>query len=147
MTQTICVLDKIYYRTIRSKVFHLNKDLYRKCKMIKSHSSSCRRGRLYISFKRALKFIKMTFVERVREKIDTTFGRGIRYPISKFNRDLDTIVKHQNKRMIDYEPNNEAHKIVSDTFLRELDEQFEKMENERLANIIRKNRYPAFRNK
>lgn len=114
--------------------------------MIKSHSSSCRRGRPDISLRRALKFIKMTFVEKIRAKIDIAFGKGVRYPMSKFNRDLEAIVKHQNKRMIDYDPNG-AHKIVSDTFLRELDEQFERMENERRANIYRQNRYATVKTK
>lgn len=66
----------------------------------------------------------MAIIRKLREKLEITFGKGIRYPISKLNRDLDTIVKHQEENMIAFE----EHSIVGETFLRELDIQFEESE-------------------
>lgn len=80
----------------------------------------------------------MTIITKLRETIDKTFGKGVRYPVSKFNKKLDMIVKHQNEKMIEYE----EYPVVAETFMRELAMQFEEQEAER--QIQRSKRYAAF---
>jgi hypothetical protein len=42
----------------------------------------------------------MPILKKIKNKIETAFGKGIRYPVSKYERNLQTILKHQEERMI-----------------------------------------------
>jgi len=42
----------------------------------------------------------MAIIRNFKNKIESAFGKGIRYPVSKYERNLQTILKHQSDKMI-----------------------------------------------
>jgi hypothetical protein len=63
----------------------------------------------------------MAILKKIRETFNKTFGKGVKYPVSKLNQQLESIVRNRTCT----EPENDEYLLVADTFMQELARQFE----------------------
>lgn len=68
----------------------------------------------------------MAILNKIREALNKTFGKGVKYPVSKLNQQLESIIKNKTCK----EPESDEYLLVVDTFMEELARQYEECDGQ-----------------